>query len=244
MSEEAVVPREMSEFDRLIGVLFDPKPAFADVVARPRWWVPLVLLIVLSVGYIFAFTQHVGWEGFMREKIETSPRTQQMSAEQREQIIQQQLRWAPTIGYVFGGLSWVVITLVVAGAFLFVFNLLLGAQLSFRPVFGVTCYSMLPFALATLLAGAVMFLKEPAQFDLENPLASNLGAFLDPTTAPAWLLSLGRSIDLFNIWVLLLLASGLSAAARKVSWSKALTWVVATWVVWLVVKSGWAWIWS
>ncbi|MFQ5928027.1 MAG: hypothetical protein ACE5MH_11415, partial [Terriglobia bacterium] len=64
------------------------------------------------------------------------------------------------------------------------------------------------------------------------------------STTPAWLVSLGSSLDLFSVWSLLLLATGFSVAARKISWSKACTWVVVTWVVWLVVKTGWVWIWS
>lgn len=245
MTEETVPPARMSEFDRLVGVLFDPQPAFADIAARPGgWWVPLLLLVVLVVGFTFAFTQHVGWEHFMREQIEASPRTRDLSAEQKEQIIEQQLRFVPIFGYLGGALSWPVIALVVAGVFLFVFNVLLGSQLIFRPVFSITCYACLPFALHTILALVVLFLQDPADFDLQNPVASNLGAFLDPSSSPRWLVSLGSSIDLFTIWTLLLLATGFSVAVRKLSWSKAFTWVAATWGVWLVVKTGWVWIWS
>lgn len=244
MTEEMSVPKPMSETDRLIGVLFDPKPAFADVAARPRWWVPLILFAVLGVGFTYAFTQRVGWERFMRQQLESNTRIQQLSAEQREQLIGQQARFAPIFGYVGGVLAWPVITLVSAGAFLFVFNVLLGSQLTFRSVFGVTCYGVLPHFLGGLLAVVVMFLKEPADFDLQNPLATNIGAFLDPNTAPPWLISLGSSIDIFTIWTLVLLATGFAVAARKLAWSKAFTWVVVTWGLWLVVKTGWVWIFS
>jgi hypothetical protein len=36
----------MSEISRLAGVFFEPKKAFADIAARPRWIVPLLLMIV------------------------------------------------------------------------------------------------------------------------------------------------------------------------------------------------------
>lgn len=245
MSEETGPAQPMGEFDRLVGVLFDPKPAFADIAARPQgWWLPLLLLTALTVGYTMAFTYHVGWERFMREQIEASPRARDLPAEQKEQIIQQQARYAPIFGTIGSALAYPVITLVVAAAFLFVFNVLLGAELTFKQFFSVACYGFLPGAVAGVLALAVMFIKDPAEFDLQNPVASNLGAFLDPSTAPKWLLGLASSLDLFIVWMLLLLATGFSAAARKISWSKALTWVVATWVLWLVVKTGWTWIWS
>ena len=103
---------------------------------------------------------------------------------------------------------------------------------------------MLPQVFGILLAIVVLFLKDPAEFDLRNSVASNLAVFLDPDTTPAWLLGLAGSLDLFVFWPLLLLATGFSVAARKLSWSKSFTWVVATWAVWVAVKCGWIWIWS
>src|SRR3990170_3173731 len=221
MSEPAAPLEPMGHLDRVIGTLFDPKPAFADLAARP-----------------------VGWERFMRQQMEQSSRVQQMPVEQREQVLQQQLRFVPIFSHIQGAVAWPLITLVTGGVFLFVFNILLGAQLTFRQVYAVVCYGNLPNALGGLLAVVVMFIKDPADFDLQNPVASNLGAFLDPTTTPKWLVSAGASVDLFSVWCLLLLGTGFAAAARKISWSKSFTWVVITWVLWVVVKSGATWIFS
>lgn len=232
----------LSEFDRLTGVLFDPKAAFADIVARPRWWVPLILLMVLSVTFTYAFGRRVGWERFMRQQMASNPRVQQLSPEQRERIIEQQTKLVPFFGYVGGTLAWPVIVLVASGAFLFVFNVLLGADLRFRPMFAATAYGVLPNFVGGIVAFVVLFLKDPADFDLQNPLVSNIGAFLDPNTVPRWLMSLAGGVDVFVIWSLVLLATGYAAAARKLSWSKAFTWVVATWILFLVLRSGVLWI--
>lgn len=252
MNEEAVSPQPevspaqpLSEFDRLVGVLFDPKATFPDIAARPRnWWVPLLLLVVLAVTFTFAISQRVGWGPVVRQQIEASPRTAQLPAEQKEQLIQQQTRLAPILAYIFGPLAWPFITLVLSGVFLFVLNVLLGAQLGFKPAFTVTAYSMLPNFVGGIVAMVVLFLKRPSDFNIQNPVASNIGAFLNPNTAPAWLVSFASSIDVFTIWAILLLATGYSAAARKLSWGKVFTWVVATWVLYLVVKSGGVWFFS
>jgi hypothetical protein len=246
MSEEAVSPQPETspkespgELDRLLGVLFDPKATFPDIAARPHnWWMPLLLLALLGVSFTYAYTQRVGWESFMREQIEQSPRAQNLSAEEKEQAIELQARIAPIFGYASGVLGWPVFVLVMSGVFLFVLNVLLGAQLTLKPVFTVTAYSMLPNFVGGIVAMVVLFLKRPADFNLQNPVASNVGAFLDPNTVPTGLVSFASSIDIFAIWALLLLATGYSAAARKLAWGKVFTWVVAVWVVYVVVKSG------
>jgi len=57
-------PSPLGEFARLTGVLFDPNAAFPDIVARPRWWVPLVLLAVLTLSFLAVFHRlGGGWPG-------------------------------------------------------------------------------------------------------------------------------------------------------------------------------------
>ena len=72
----------------------------------------------------------------------------------------------------------------------------------------------------------VLFLKDPEEFNLQNPLMFNVGAYLSPDS-PAALRALGSSIDLFSLWIIVLLAIGVSSAARKMSFGKALTAIAA-----------------
>jgi hypothetical protein len=244
LQPESAPAAPMSEFDRLVGVLFDPKPAFADIAARPRWWVPILLLTVLTVVFVVLFAQRVGWEGVLRQQLASNSRFQQLSPEQQEQTLQQQMRFVPVVGYVQSVLSTVVFALILSGVFLFVFNVLGGSEIPFKKAFAVCSYGGLPLGVKAVVAGVIMFLKAPADFDITNPVASNLGAFLDPNSMPAWLVSVGTSVDIFSLWMLLLLATGFAAAGRRLRWGRAFGWVLATWIVWLVVKGVWSWIFS
>ena len=78
----------MNEGSRLLNVFVDPKLAFADIVARPGWWVPMILLMVCSLTYMLAFSSHVGWERFMRQQMESQPKMQNLSAEDRERALE------------------------------------------------------------------------------------------------------------------------------------------------------------
>lgn len=228
---------QMSELNRLSAVFFDPKRAFADIAARPRWWVPLLISVVTAVVFVNLFSQRVGWQRYLERALESNPRTENLTVEQRQRIIEQQLPLVSVVSYLGAAVGTAVSALVVAGALLFVSNLLLSAQLAFRQVFAVTCYAFLPNVLAGLLGILMMFLKHPEDFDLENPTAFNIGAYLDPQATPKWLISLGTSVDLFSIWVILLLALGLASAARRLSYPKALTAVVGLWLVWVALRA-------
>jgi len=237
-SENAAAP--MGEAARITNVYLDPKKAFADIASRPGFIVPLILLIVSYLAFMYCFTTHVGWEHSMRQAFDNNARVQQMDPQARENAFQMQLKFAPIGAYVAGPIVIVVVALAVAGVLLLVCKMM-GATLSFKQMFAIASYSMLPGLISSILTIIVIFIKNPEDFNLQNPLAFNLGAFLEPPpNSGKALYSLATSIDLFSFWTILLLAVGISAAARKFPFSKALVAVGVSWVVLVLVKAGWA----
>ena len=237
-------PKGLGEFDRLTGVLFDPKATFPDIVARPRWWVPVALLTVLTLSFLAVFDRLGGWEPFFHQQLDRNERVQQLPVEQRERILEQQLRIVPIIGYIQGTVGVALFAVVLAGILLFVFNILAGQNLEFRKLFAVTCYSLLPLGVNSVLALVVFLIKGPEDFDLQNPVATNVGAFLDPGQVPSWVVSVASSIDIVSFWVVLLLATGIAAAGRRLAWNRAFGWMLGTWMAWMAVKGLGSWIFS
>lgn len=231
--------RPMSEAARLSGVFFSPGKAFADIGARPRFWVPLIIMMLLAFGYTFSIGKHIGWDHVVRQQSESDPRMQEMTADQRENAIAIGSKVAGIIGYV-SPVFVIAFVAITAGVLLFVFNSMLGAALKFKQVFATVCYAGLVGALSTILSIVMLFVKNPDEFDIQHPLAFNLGAFLGPDTKSKALLAFASSIDLFTLWTIAVMAIGLSAAARKVTFGKALAGVLTPWVVLVLVKVGWA----
>jgi hypothetical protein len=232
------LPSGMSEFSRITGVFFEPKKAFADIAARPKWLVPLLLVIALSFVYMTLYSRHVGWEQMMRQRLESNARVQQMPADQREQMIAMQAKMAPIFGYV-GALVFLPVYYLVSSAVLLgIVAGIMSAPVKFKQVFAVMCYSGLVGLVSVPLAIAVMFLKKPEDFNMENPLMFNPGAFMDPLTTPKFLHSLASSLDLFVFWVIFLIATGLKAAAgKKLSFGGALFAVILPWAIYVLGKS-------
>ena len=228
--DPAVAP--MGEFSRLMGVFFEPRKTFAEIAERPRWLVPLLIATLASVALIYLFNTHVGWESYLNRMMENNPRVQQLSPEQRQNALNLQLRMVPVFSYVSGVLFLPLMLLVGGGIILGIVNGLLGVPMRFSQVFAIMAYAWLPRVIFAGLSIIVMFLKNPEDFDLQNSFASNPGAFMDPQTPARFLYTLASALDLFSIWVILLIATGLKAAGgKRLSFGGALFAVLLPWTV-------------
>jgi hypothetical protein len=228
------IPQPLSEASRLVGVFVSPKTTFPDIVRRPRWWIPMILFAILSTVVVSAFSRHVGWERTVRQAIERNPRMEQLSAQQREQAIQNGIRVASVIGYA-AGVSGAISIVVVSAVLIFLFNVLMSADLKFPSMMGIVGYSFLPTLISGALTLVVMFMKDPDDFDIQRPLAFNLGAFL-PDGTPRWAIVAGTSIDLFTFWIIALLAIGISSSVRKIGFSKAFVTILFPWALVVLLR--------
>jgi len=227
----------MNEVSRIAGVYFDPKKAFADIAARPGWIVPVVLLIVIGLAFTYTYSTRVGWDRYVHQILDNSSRMQNLDQASRDRAFEMQHKIAPYT-FVGGVIIGTPIMILVAAAVLLLMCKMGGAQLKFSQLFAIVSYAMLTGVISGILAIVVLFLKNPDDFNLMNPLAFNLGAFLEPPPATGkFLYGLLKSFDLFTFWTIALEAVGISVAARKVSFSKALILVATPWLIWTLVSS-------
>ncbi|MBZ5632734.1 MAG: YIP1 family protein [Acidobacteriia bacterium] len=226
---------QMNEGARLIGVFFSPGKTFADIARKPRWWIPVIISAILATVYLNAFTQRVGWESVIRPAIERLPNAQSMTTQQREQAIQTAAGFYKYVGYgsVLIALFYVFIVAVIL---MFLFDTMMSAGIGLKRMMGIVAYGFLPLAIQTVLSMVVLFLKDPEEFNLQNPLMFNVGAYMSPDS-PAALRAVGSSIDLFSLWIIVLLAIGVSSAARKISFGKALAGIALPWALYVCLKT-------
>jgi hypothetical protein len=234
----------INHFARITGVFFTPKATFAEIVAAPSWIVPTILLVVLSAIACVALNQRMDWRNFVSQQIEKSPRSADLTADQKEQQISAGAKFAPIMTYVFGIPAPAIVVLLVAAVMLGFYNLLAGASVNFSTALGIVSHAFLATIVSTMLFLLVLFLKPRGTFDLENPVATNLGVLI-PEDAPKWLMKLGISFDIFSFWILILVAIGFAAAnPKKLKFSKALGIAFSAWALFIVIRVGWAWIFS
>jgi len=230
----------ISPFGRILGALFNPKKTFTDVAARPSWIVPMALLTVLSLAVTVLVVQKVDWHSFMEKQLAKNPRTENLPADQKENVINAQAKFAPVIAYGIGAAGPILGTLLIALIYWLAFNLFAGAGLKYGTAFGITSHAFVPSAIASILALVTLALKAKGDVDPENLLASSVNSYLSED-APRWLHVLGTSVELFWIWCLVLLVIGFAAAnPKKIKPGTAFGIVFGLWILWVLVKVGWA----
>lgn len=240
----AAVPEtpQMGAIARVFGAIVSPRATFADIARKPSWLAPILISIIISMAITTIFSHHVGWRAFMEKQDLQSRRAQQQMAQmtpaQREHMLQLQMKVAPIIGYVFPVVLFPIILLVIAAIFMGIFNATSSAGLDFNTSFGIAAHAYVPFIIPGLLGILVLYLKPPDTVDLQNLVASNVGALLS-NSAPKWLLAIGTSLDVFTFWVLGLMSFGYAVARpRKLKMGTTLAWVVGVWVVYVLIKAG------
>jgi hypothetical protein len=223
----------MNEPARIFGVFYEPGKVFADVAERPRWLVPIIVSILIALAFSYSISSHIGWDQTIRQTLANNPRVAELPADQREQIVARGAKFASIVGWVGAVAGPPFFTLVIAGILTGIFNGLLGTELKFMQMFAISAYAFLVRGLYTVLLILLLYLKPPEDFNIQvSPFSP--AAYMNRTENPKWLMSLAGSLDLFTLWTIVLLAIGFSAAAKKLSFSKALTGIAIPWLIWVI----------
>lgn len=227
-------------FQNLIDVYFSPREAFTRIVSQPRVLIPLVVYVILVLGFTGVWMQKMDPVEFMKIQIEESGRADRIPPEQREGIIEQQAKMMPIFAWVVGPVGIGVMLLVIAGALLFVYRFFYAAEVGFKQAFAIVTWVFLAVGLITTpVTLAVMSLKGDWNINPQEAVQANLGLLLDKSTAAKPLWALLTSIDVFSLWMVFLLAVGFGVASRKATGS-AIWGVAVPWVIIVLVKVGWS----
>jgi hypothetical protein len=232
----------ISAVEALSGVILSPKETFPKIVDR-RWGfalVPLALFLATTLLGSYLFVSRVDMKQFVKDQIRQNRFASQMSEQQIEDAADQAAARPKWVQPAIGGISMVVVILILAAIFWLVM-LAFGSEITFPRTFQATAWAMLPSFLTGLIFIVLLFIKDPSTLDVKNPIATNVAALLDRGTVAKPLYVLIQSVDLFKIWILALLSIGLAAAGRT-RVGKAAAVVVGLYILWVLLLVGFAFI--
>ena len=233
-------PAPLSEAARIVNTFIAPSKTFADLRRNASWWVPFLLLSVITVAFFYVVGQKIGFRKVVENQIQVSPRaTRQMehlTPEQRSQVISEQ---ATRVSYFLYGYPVIILlwNLVIAAVLFATFKFAASSVVKFKTALAIVMYASLPLLLKTILATvSILAGADPDSFSLQNPAATNPGYFLSPGNSP-FLYSVATAIDIFFIWTLLVTAIGFTCVS-KVKRSTALAIVFGWYVVFTLGSAG------
>jgi len=229
----------LSEGARIINTFIAPSKTFTDL-RRAKWWswvTPWILLAVVSLTFIVMIGKQIGVEQIIKNQIAHSSRADQfdkLPADQQAKQIQISVKVFDVFAYgspVMILFYFLVETLVLWATF----KIGAGGETSFKSAYSIIMYAALPGIVGAILGIISLFAGvNPEGFDINNPVGTNLAYYLDAETTGKFIRGMASSLDLINIWTIVLIGIGFSCTS-KVKRSTAII-IVAVW--YLVYKLG------
>ena len=230
-TEIAAAP--LSEPQRIINIFIAPRETFMDIRHNASWWVPWLLGTLAVMAFLFTVEKKVGYEVIVNNRIAHASFLQRtmerMPPEQRQQAIDKQIQSASRNLYI-APVTALAGSLIFAALLMLTFNFVFDAGIKYKTTLALVFYSSLPKIISAVVAIIVLMLGVDADgYDMENPIATNLGALLGSNTDQRTLYHFLSGFDLISMWWVFLLGLGFATVSRKkISTASAVT-AVAAW---------------
>lgn len=215
MTESATSPRAAAQpdpkWDDYLEIYFKPSAVFRRREGSNPFLPLLVLTIATAVLYFATRSamQPVMEAEFARSAAQMMEQNPQMTAEQMQQ--------GRGMMQTFAGVAIIVstfLTPLLLGVVLWLVAKGAGSVAALGSAVMVAVFSYFPRLLEWLVAAVLALVTPEGGIQSRYDVTLGLGRFLDPaTTSPMMLALLGR-VDLFTIWVTVLLAIGIKVVGR------------------------------
>ncbi|MDF2773829.1 MAG: Yip1 protein [Geminicoccaceae bacterium] len=217
-------PEKASLLDDFMDIFYAPSSVFARR-ENASFWVPLLIVSVL-LGLAF-FANRDLMEPIMEAEMQRSMAAsgQQLTPEQMEAARRFTTGIGSVTAFLFPPIAILMIGVVVWGVGKF-----FDARQTLNAALVVAAFSYVPRVVEGIVNRVQGLVVDPSTLDHRYSLSLGPGRFLDPDTASPVLLGLVGRLDVFTLWVTVLIAIGL-AVTGKISRGKA---AVAAAIVWVI----------
>jgi hypothetical protein len=207
-SPAASSPASASVWEDFIDIFYAPSAVFARRISS-GFLIPM-LVVTIAGGVLYLVNSNV------MSQVMDAEMTRAM-AKQARTLTPEQIEGARKIGATMAKIGVFVfapIIMFLTGLALWVVGKFFEAKQTLGQAVMVASYAYVPRILEGVATSVQGLLLDPAQFTGRWRISLGVGRFLDPdTTSPALLALLGR-VDVFTIWVTVLLVIGLSVTGK------------------------------
>jgi hypothetical protein len=229
----------LNPMQRVVNVFAAPGKTFADVKRSSGWWVPYLIAVVVGILYAFVLLHKIGLPALVDGVIRQSPALESRIASATPEVaarihssIETQFKFL-YIGPVFSLLAG----LAAAGILLATANFGAGGKATYRAMLGSYFYGALPLVLYYLVVVAAIYGGVAGDnFNIKNPIGTNVGFYLAESDLPKTLMPLLSSLDIFAIWTAVLITIGVSTVAGIKRGAAAVI-VFGWWIVFILLQT-------
>ena len=230
--------KPLSQVARVVDAYVAPSKTFMDIRRSASWWLPFVLIVLVSIFFTTAAGKQIGWETMAHQNIEknhfAADRINSLPKDQQALAYQRAGQQTKIVSYAFPVLI-LIIAAIVSLLWWASLNFGLGARAKYSQILAVYFYAGLPKLLIYLLAAGLLFGGVGLDnFDMQNPIGTNVGYYM-PTTSPA-LRAAGSFFDVFGLWALALAILGTAIVTRKKPSQTAIV-IIGWWLLGLVITT-------
>ena len=220
----------------LFEVFYQPGKLFESLPERRGAWIaPMLLGILLIVGITALSINMIGMREIMRQRLATSG----MSPEQMQQAMSRADSPAQVyISYAAVAIGIPLSLLVIAGV-LTAFGMMTSRSPKFGDMLSMVTLSFVPYWLITTLMSTLIVLvtEDKTSLDINNLIATNVGAYVDRTTVSKGMYSILGSLDILSFGLLALIGYGFSKLTKS-SIFFGLTAIGTLWIFYVAMKMG------
>lgn len=216
-----------SIWEDFVDIFHSPSAVFARR-ENGNVWLPM-LLVTLIIGVLFFATKGVLAPvmdaEFQRGAAAAMRKNPQLTEEQMASMRNFQEKFSGIFVLIF-----VPVAIFLTGFVLWLVGKLVDAKESLRTAVIVASYAFIPKILETILNAVQALVLDSSSLTSHYALTLGVGRFLNPDTASPFALAILGRIDVFTIWVTVLLAIGLSVTGRipraRAAMAAAMVWVI------------------
>jgi len=217
----------VTDFMRLVRVLYAPSAVFEEQQAKPAWFLPWLIIAILCM--VIGFWSLPYSQRVMELAVQAIPNAPQLSAEQ--------LRSRAMIGLVATPIIFLILALINAGI-LFLVVAVTGASARFKGVFTVSVFSQVMIPITLILQNIILRLRgapgEAITSVADAQPALGLNVLVSADSAGKFMSAILAGIGPLPLWALFITAVGLMRL-EKVKKSSAWTAAIVSFVVGLLI---------
>lgn len=236
-------PEPMGTFERLAGIFYEPTRVFRNLRAHPRWVAAVLIIALVNVAYVAAFTQRLTPERIINYTADKMAETPMIPPEAVERTRVEGLEEAKSpvqrVGTAIKAVVSTIIFMCCLAALYLVVLLAFGGKINFWQSLAVSVYAALPpIVISKLISFLLLYIKSPDDIHplmgQDTLLQDNLGILFTPKDHPV-LFAMAASIGVLTFYRLWLTATGLREGGQKVGKSAAWSAAILLWLIGLIL---------